>query len=107
MITTTMTIPQTQTAAVIPLSGATSDVQLQIKTDHPVPLPSQGEILVKIEYSGVCHSDVHSIRGETPMLTDVAGHEGVGMVVAGTYLLTYGNLFMNCFLGRWTDILVV
>ncbi|KAF5855321.1 hypothetical protein ETB97_009440, partial [Aspergillus alliaceus] len=53
-----------------------------IKTDHPVPIPADGEILVKIEYTGVCHSDVHSIRGETPMLTDVAGHEGVGRVVS-------------------------
>ncbi|OGM43179.1 alcohol dehydrogenase [Aspergillus bombycis] len=79
---TTMTaIPETQTAAVLPPSGATADALLQIKTDHPVPSPGEGEILVKIEYSGVCHSDVHSIRGETPMLTDVAGHEGVGKVV--------------------------
>ncbi|KAE8372415.1 chaperonin 10-like protein [Aspergillus bertholletiae] len=74
-------IPETQTAAVLPASGATADALLQIKTDHPVPSPGPGEILVKIEYSGVCHSDVHSIRGETPMLTDVAGHEGVGTVV--------------------------
>ncbi|KAE8160318.1 chaperonin 10-like protein [Aspergillus tamarii] len=76
-----MTVPDTQTAAVLPPSGATADALLQIKTDHPVPSPGEGEILVKIEYSGVCHSDVHSIRGETPMLTDVAGHEGVGTVV--------------------------
>lgn len=27
------------------------------------------------------HSDVHSIYGETPMETDIAGHEGVGYVV--------------------------
>ncbi|KAF7595920.1 hypothetical protein BBP40_004413, partial [Aspergillus hancockii] len=63
-------IPPTQTAAVIPASGTALDVQLLIKQDHPVPVPTEGEILVKIEYSGVCHSDVHSIRGETPMLTD-------------------------------------
>ncbi|KAE8359878.1 hypothetical protein BDV27DRAFT_48979 [Aspergillus caelatus] len=75
------TIPETQIAAVLPPCGATADALLQIKTDHPVPSPGEGEILVKIEYSGVCHSDVHSIRGETPMLTDVAGHEGVGRVV--------------------------
>ncbi|KAE8309646.1 chaperonin 10-like protein [Aspergillus transmontanensis] len=75
------TIPEIQTAAVLPPSGATADALLQIRTDHPVPSPGEGEILVKIEYSGVCHSDVHSIRGETPMLTDVAGHEGVGRVV--------------------------
>ncbi|KAE8145049.1 alcohol dehydrogenase [Aspergillus avenaceus] len=76
-----MSIPHTQTAAVLPASGASPDAQLQIRTDRPIPSPAEGEILIKLEYSGVCHSDVHSIRGETPMLTDVAGHEGVGKVV--------------------------
>ncbi|KAL3474907.1 alcohol dehydrogenase [Aspergillus californicus] len=74
-------IPKTQTAAVIPPSGATANTHLEIRNDRPVPLPAAGEILVKLEFSGVCHSDVHSVRGETPMLTDVAGHEGVGTVV--------------------------
>ncbi|KAL2872363.1 zinc-dependent alcohol dehydrogenase [Aspergillus lucknowensis] len=74
-------IPTTQTAAVIPSSGATLDAHLEIKNDRPVPSPAAGELLVKLEFSGVCHSDVHSVRGETPMLTDVAGHEGVGTVI--------------------------
>ncbi|KAL4807093.1 hypothetical protein BDV18DRAFT_136871 [Aspergillus unguis] len=76
-----MTIPQTQTAAVLPSSGATATSRLEIKHDRPIPTPAAGELLVKLEFSGVCHSDVHSVRGETPMLTDVAGHEGVGSVV--------------------------
>lgn len=78
-----MTIPQIQIAAVLPQSGASRDALVQIKTDWPVPVPGDGELLVKLEFSGVCHSDVHNIRGETPMLTDVAGHEGVGRVVKG------------------------
>ena len=81
-----MAIPQTQIAAVLPSTGATATAQLEIKKDHPVPLPAEGEILVKLEFSGICHSDVHSVRGETPMLTDVAGHEGVGKVVKGNAL---------------------
>ncbi|RAL16457.1 zinc-dependent alcohol dehydrogenase [Aspergillus homomorphus CBS 101889] len=76
-----MNIPSTQTAAVLPPTGASPTAHLQIRHDHPVPSPMEGEILVKLEYSGVCHSDLHSVRGETPMLTDVAGHEGVGKVV--------------------------
>ncbi|GKZ25139.1 hypothetical protein AbraIFM66951_010912 [Aspergillus brasiliensis] len=76
-----MAIPQTQIAAVLPPSGANKAANLQIRHDRPVPSPAEGEVLVKLEYSGVCHSDVHSVRGETPMLTDVAGHEGVGKVV--------------------------
>ncbi|KAL2815706.1 hypothetical protein BJX63DRAFT_156521 [Aspergillus granulosus] len=74
-------IPLTQIAAVIPSTGATLDTRLEIKNDRPIPSPAEGELLVKLEFSGVCHSDVHSVRGETPMLTDVAGHEGVGRVV--------------------------
>ncbi|KKK25824.1 alcohol dehydrogenase [Aspergillus ochraceoroseus] len=77
---TAVAIPKTQIAAVLP-SGATLEARLDIRNDRPVPTPAEGEVLVKLEYSGVCHSDVHSVRGETPMLTDVAGHEGVGRVV--------------------------
>ncbi len=78
-----MAIPATQIAATIPPSGPNGSLNIHISTTHPVPKPGDGEVLIKLEYSGVCHSDVHSIRGDTPMLTDVAGHEGVGKVVAG------------------------
>ncbi|KAJ5666867.1 alcohol dehydrogenase [Penicillium macrosclerotiorum] len=78
-----MDIPLTQIAAAIPPGGASGSFKIQINHKHPVPLPCDGEVLVKLEYSGVCHTDVHSIRGDTPMLTDVAGHEGVGTIVAG------------------------
>jgi propanol-preferring alcohol dehydrogenase len=75
-------IPLIQIAAVI--ASSTSDtVKVGIKSNRLVPRPGKGEILVKLEFSGVCHSDLHSIRGDTPMLTDVAGHEGVGKVVKG------------------------
>lgn len=80
-----MAVPQNQIAAVLPSTGATADSHLEIKHDRAIPSPAAGELLVKLEFSGVCHSDVHSVRGETPMLTDVAGHEGVGKVVSGTY----------------------
>lgn len=91
LTTAKMLIPETQIAAVLPPTGASPTAQLQISTTRPVPSPREGEILVKFEYSGVCHSDVHSVRGETPMLTDVAGHEGVGKVVQGRYL--YPDVF--------------
>jgi propanol-preferring alcohol dehydrogenase len=78
-----MAIPSAQIAAAIPAPGPNGSLNIQISETHPVPKPANGEVLIKLEYSGVCHSDVHSIRGDTPMLTDVAGHEGVGKVVAG------------------------
>lgn len=85
-----MTIPQIQLAAVVPSTKAPVSSTVEIRCNRPVPTPGKGEILVKLEFSGVCHSDVHSIRGDTPMLTDVAGHEGVGQVVKGTIDFHFG-----------------
>lgn len=76
-------IPRIQIAAVIASTSNPVSAKVGIKSNRPVPTPGKGEILVKLEFSGVCHSDLHSIRGDTPMLTDVAGHEGVGRVVKG------------------------
>ncbi|EAL93391.1 hypothetical protein V6000_000737 [Aspergillus fumigatus] len=76
-----MALPQTQIAAVVSGPRKSSSARVEITSERPVPSPKQGEVLIKLEYSGVCHSDVHSIRGDTLMLTDVAGHEGVGKVI--------------------------
>lgn len=78
------TIPLTAKAAVL----YDFDEEYTIKTDHPVKQASElspGECLVKLEYSGVCHSDLHVRRGEwsrKPPLPLVGGHEGIGHVVA-------------------------
>ena len=45
--------------------------------------PREGEVLVRIGASGVCHSDLHAITGDIPMPTPcVLGHEGAGVVEA-------------------------
>lgn len=85
-------IPPIQIAAVIASTSTPVSARVGIKSNRPVPTPGKGEILVKLEFSGVCHSDLHSIRGDTPMLTDVAGHEGVGKVVKGK---TYPYISLN------------
>ncbi|KKO97348.1 hypothetical protein THAR02_10553 [Trichoderma harzianum] len=79
-----MLLTNTQTAAWLdhPHHGAT----LTLRNDILIPEPSEGEVLVKLECSGFCHSDVHSIYGETPMETNIAGHEGVGRVVKLRYV---------------------
>jgi alcohol dehydrogenase, propanol-preferring len=83
-------IPTTARAAVITALG--SDYTLS--TSHPVPQPSSlkpGECLVKMEYAGVCHTDLHVRKGDWPIKAPegiVGGHEGIGRVVAigeGTY----------------------
>jgi alcohol dehydrogenase, propanol-preferring len=54
-------------------------------TEVPVPEPGPGEALVKVEYSGVCHTDLHAARGDWPVKPTppfIPGHEGAGTVVA-------------------------
>ena len=58
--------------------------QIEIKTVTR-PIPKSGEILVKMEVSGVCFTDVHISRGDHASpnpLPLIMGHEGVGLVVA-------------------------
>ncbi|KAF7322135.1 Mannitol-1-phosphate dehydrogenase [Mycena kentingensis (nom. inval.)] len=77
-------IPETQTAAVIPSSGT----GIELQNDHPVKQPQDlapGECLVKLECTGVCHTDLHAALDDWPMPPKtplVGGHEGVGIVVA-------------------------
>ncbi|POY76686.1 putative Alcohol dehydrogenase [Rhodotorula taiwanensis] len=58
------------------------------KEDHPVTQPQDlkpGEVLVKIECTGVCHTDLHAWKGDWPMPPKqplVGGHEGAGHIVA-------------------------
>jgi len=50
-----------------------------------IPAPGPGQILVKTEACGVCHTDVHAAKGDWPMkppLPFIPGHEGIGVVVA-------------------------
>jgi propanol-preferring alcohol dehydrogenase len=48
-----------------------------------VPEPGQGEVLVKVETSGLCHTDIHAAHGDWPVKPTppfIPGHEGVGIV---------------------------
>ena len=50
-----------------------------------VPTPGVGQILVKTEACGVCHTDLHAARGDWPAKPTppfIPGHEGIGRVVA-------------------------
>ena len=51
----------------------------------PVPTPGPDQVLVRIEASGLCHTDIHAARGDWPVLPSLPftpGHEGVGIVEA-------------------------
>jgi alcohol dehydrogenase, propanol-preferring len=52
--------------------------------DIPKPAPGNDQALVRITSAGVCHSDLHLVKGDWPHLTPRAatplGHEGIGVV---------------------------
>jgi len=52
--------------------------------DLPAPEPGPGEILVRVEACGVCHTDLHTVEGDlgTQCLPVVPGHEVIGRVEA-------------------------
>lgn len=70
-------IPKTQVAAIV----ETTDAPLKVVRDHPVKQASElepGECLVELEYSGVCHTDLHARNGDWPIqakLPLIGGHE--------------------------------
>lgn len=55
---------------------------LQI-VDIDVAPPRQGEVLVRITHTGVCHTDAFTLSGDDPegLFPVVLGHEGAGIVV--------------------------
>jgi propanol-preferring alcohol dehydrogenase len=56
--------------------------------DVPKPVPKHDEVLVRVNVTGVCHTDVHQWRGDWPddkrvmeeSGVTIIGHEGVGTV---------------------------
>src|SRR5450755_400359 len=50
-----------------------------------IPSPGPGQILVKTEACGVCHTDLHAATGDWPLkpkLPFIPGHEAIGRVAA-------------------------
>lgn len=79
-------IPKTQKAAVKVGSGESATTEVK---DIPVPDLLPGQILLKINYTGLCASDKSLLQdewGASGMLMQgaangIAGHEGAGIVV--------------------------
>ena len=49
----------------------------------PKPVAGSGEVVVRIETSGLCHTDIHAAHGDWPVKPKppfIPGHEGVGIV---------------------------
>ena len=88
-------------AAVVPAPGEPLEIR-----DVPIPTPGPGQVLVRIESSGLCHTDIHAARGEWPVKPKdqlIPGHEGVGHVVGlgdGVDLLAVGDRVALPWLGH-------
>jgi propanol-preferring alcohol dehydrogenase len=51
--------------------------------DLPIPEPGPGEVLVRMQTSGLCHTDIHAAHGDWPVKPTppfTPGHEGIGIV---------------------------
>lgn len=70
----------TMKAAVVRSFSSDLDV-----ADVAIPTVGPHEALVRVDYSGVCHTDLHAAHGDWPVKPTppfIPGHEGVGHVVA-------------------------
>ena len=73
-------MPTTMRAAVVPALKAPLEIR-----EIPVPEVTPGQILVRVEACGVCHTDLHAAEGDWPVKPRppfIPGHEGVGIVAA-------------------------
>ncbi|KAL4919903.1 chaperonin 10-like protein [Aspergillus aurantiobrunneus] len=81
-------IPRVQTVALVREVGG----PVEFADDYPVPSPGNNEVLAKVLYTGVCHSDLYTKDGTASgpdgipitkfKMPHVGGHEGVGRIVA-------------------------
>ena len=65
-------------------SSPTSPNRWRSRTSRS-PQPGPGQVLVRIEACGLCHTDIHAARGDWPVKPTppfIPGHEGVGIVEA-------------------------
>lgn len=68
----------TTRAAVLWEVGADWKIE-EVELDAPGP----GDVLVRMAYAGLCHSDEHSVTGDLPTpFPVIGGHEGAGVVEA-------------------------
>jgi D-arabinose 1-dehydrogenase-like Zn-dependent alcohol dehydrogenase len=59
-----------------------ADTKTVALEDVPVPAPGEGEVLVKVAFCGICHSDLSLINGTFPAQRPVViqGHEASGTI---------------------------
>ncbi|ODU07490.1 MAG: alcohol dehydrogenase [Pseudonocardia sp. SCN 72-86] len=83
-------------AAVLHAAGQPFEIE-----ELDVLAPEQFEVLVRWDYSGLCHSDLHMVKGHLPFRAPmVFGHEGAGEVLEtgpGVTSVVPGDRFVASF----------
>jgi propanol-preferring alcohol dehydrogenase len=88
-------------AAVVPELGG----KLEIR-ELPVPEPGPGQVLIRMQASGLCHTDIHAAAGDWPVKPNppfTLGHEGIGIIEAagpGASLHKVGDRVAIAWLGQ-------
>ncbi|KAA8652489.1 hypothetical protein EYZ11_005216 [Aspergillus tanneri] len=76
-----MSVPSTMKAIIVEKVGGPE--VLEFKTDHPVPTPQEGQLLIKNHISGINYIDTYFRTGLYPApKPEILGREGVGTVTA-------------------------
>ena len=47
--------------------------------DIPIPKPARGEVLLKVAVCGVCHTDLHTVEGDFPLVKTPVTHSLCGL----------------------------
>lgn len=76
-------MPETMRAWRVQAPGPMASRPLEL-VEMPVPVPTAGEVLVRVLTCGVCRTDLHVAEGDLPVRRPhvIPGHEIVGEVVA-------------------------
>lgn len=76
-----MSLPSTQKAVVVEKVGGPE--VLELRTDYPVPVPQEGQVLVKNTISGINYIDTYFRSGLYPSSKpEILGREAAGTIVA-------------------------
>ncbi|KAM0426391.1 hypothetical protein ACHAPT_008437 [Fusarium lateritium] len=86
----TLDIPKFCKAGVMTREGKDFKVEVQMV---PVPEPGPNDVLIKLNCTGICHSDIHFMMGDfgykmSSFGVKSPGHEGVGVIVKLGSLVT-------------------
>ena len=73
--------------------------QVTVRDDYPLPIPADGEVLVRVLRAGICETDLQLIRGYMGF-RGVLGHEFVGIAETGPFAGRRVVGEINCSCGK-------